>query len=128
MRLTRKGVRFIWDDVCEQAFQELKRRLTTAPVLVIPEWRLGYIVYCDVSREGLGYVLMHSVRVVAYGSRQLKPYEKNYPTHDLELAAVIFALKSWRHYIYGEIFEVFSDHKSLKYLFTQKDLNLKYLL
>ena len=68
---------------------------------------------------------MQSGRVVAYGSRQLKPHEGNYPTHDLELAAVIFALKSWRHYLYGEKFEVFSDHKSLKYLFTQKDLNLR---
>ena len=63
--------------------------------------------------------------MIAYGSRQLKTHEQNYPTHDLELAAVIFALKSWRHYLYGERFEVFSDHKSLKYLFTQKDLNLR---
>ena len=124
-RLTRKGVKFAWNDACEHAFEELKKRLTTAPVLVIPERGLGYTVYCDASKEGLGCVLMQSGRVVAYGSRQLKPHEKNYPTHDLELAAVIFALKSWRHYLYGERFEVFSDHKSLKYLFTQKDLNLR---
>ena len=86
---------------------------------------MGYSVYCDVSRESLGCVLMQEGKVVAYGSRKLKTHERNYPTHDLELAAVIFSLKVWRHYLYGEKFEVFSDHKSLKYLFTQKDLNLR---
>ena len=124
-RLTRKGTRFVWDDKCEAAFGELKKRLTSAPILVVPERGVGYSVYCDASREGLGCVLMQSDRVVAYGSRQLKTHERNYPTHDLELAAVIFALKSWRHYLYGEKFVVFSDHKSLKYLFSQKELNLR---
>ena len=76
-------------------------------------------MYCDASLDGLGCVLMQEGKVVAYGSRQLKPHEKNYPTHDLELAAVVFDLKSWRHYLYGERFEVFSDHKSLKYIFTE---------
>ena len=112
-RLTRKGVKFVWSEICEKSFQKLKVRLTTAPVLIIPERGLGYAVYCDASREGLGCVLMQEGKVVAYGSRQLKIHEKNYPTHDLELAAVIFALKIWRHYLYGERFEVFSDHKSL---------------
>ena len=124
-RLTRKGIKFTWDEACEQAFQQLKTRLTTAPVLVIPTRELGYAVYCDASHDGLGCVLMQEGKVVAYASRQLKPHEKNYPTHDLELAAVVFALKSWRHYLYGEKFEVFSDHKSLKYIFTQRDLNLR---
>lgn len=82
-------------------------------------------MYCDASKEGLGCVLMQNGKVVAYGSRQLKPHERNYPTHDLELAAVVFALKQWRHYLYEEQFEIFTDHKSLKYLFTQKDLNLR---
>ena len=86
---------------------------------------MGYTIYCDASRDGLGCVLMQSGKVVAYGSRQLKIHEKNYPTHDLELAAVVFELKSWRHYLYGERFEVFSDHKSLKYIFSQKDLNMR---
>ena len=86
---------------------------------------MGYTIYYDASRDGLGCVLMQSGKVVAYGSRQLKIHEKNYPTHDLELAAVVFALKSWRHYLYGERFEVFSEHKSLKYLFSQKELNLR---
>ena len=99
--------------------------MTTAPILVIPERGVGYTIYCDASKQGLGCVLMQLGRVVAYGSRQLKIHEQNYPTHDLELAAVVFALKSWRHYLYGEKFEVFSDHKSLKYIFSQKDLNLR---
>ncbi|GFZ16886.1 hypothetical protein Acr_26g0001560 [Actinidia rufa] len=113
------------DDACKKSFEELKRRLTTALILVIPERGVGYAIYCDASKEGLGCVLMQLGRIVAYGSRQLKIHEQNYPTHDLELAAVMFALKSWRHYLYGEKFEVFSDHKSLKYIFSQKDLNLR---
>ena len=92
--------------------------MTSTPILVIPERGLEYVVYYDTSKEGLGCVLMQGGKVVAYGSRQLKPHEQNYPTHDLELAAVVFALKSWRHYLYDERFEVFSDHKSLKYIFT----------
>ena len=80
-------------------------------------------MYCDASRDGLG--LMQSGRVVAYGSRQLKNHEHNYPTHDLELAAIVFALKIWCHYLYGEQFEVFSNQKSLKYIFTQRDLNMR---
>ena len=91
----------------------------------IPDSEELYEVYTDASGSGLGCVLMQGGRVVAYASRQLKPHEENYPTHDLELAAVIFALKIWRCYLYGVKFQVFSDHKSLKYLFTQKDLNLR---
>ena len=82
-------------------------------------------MYCDASRDELGCVLMQSGRVIAYGSRQLNNYEQNYPTHDLELAAIVFALKIWRHYLYGEQFEIFSDHKSLKYIFTRQDLNMR---
>ena len=82
-------------------------------------------MYCDASKDGLSRVLMQSRRVVAYGSRQLKNHERNYPTHDMELAAIVFALKIWRHYLYGERFEVFSNHKSLKYIFTQHDLNMR---
>ena len=92
-RLTQKGVKFVWSETCEKSFQELKVRLTTTPVLIIPERGLGYAVYCDASREGLGCVLMQEGKVVAYGLCQLTIHEKNYPTHDLELAAVIFALK-----------------------------------
>ena len=82
-------------------------------------------MYCDASKDELRCVLMQSRMVVAYGSRQLKNHEQNYPTNDLELAAIVFALKIWRHYLYGEQFEVFSDHKSLKYIFTQQDLNMR---
>ena len=82
-------------------------------------------MYCDASRAGLGCVLMQSGTVVAYGSRQLKNHEQNYPTHDMELAAVVFALKIWCHCLYGEEFEVYLDHKSLKYIFTQQGLNMR---
>ena len=82
-------------------------------------------MYCNASRDRLGCVLMQSGWVVAYGSRQLKNHEQTYPTHDLELAAIVFALKIWRYYLYGEQFELFSDHKSLKYIFTQRDLNMR---
>ena len=124
-RLTRKEVKFEWNGLCEKAFQELKRRLTTTPILIVSKRGQRYIVYCDASKDGLGCVLMQSKRVIAYDSRQLKNHEQNYPTHDMELTALVFALKIWRHYLYGEQFEVFSDKKSLKYIFTQRDLNLR---
>ena len=82
-------------------------------------------MYCHASRDGLGCGLMQSGRVIAYGSRQLKNHEQNYPTHDLELATIVFALKIWHHYLYGEQFKVFLDHKSVKCIFTQWDLNMR---
>ena len=103
----------------------MKRRITTAPILIVPDRGHRYIVYCDASRAGLECVLMQSRRVVAYGSSQLKNHEQNYPTHNMELAAVVFALKTWRHYLYGEQFEMYSDHKSLKYIFKQRDINMR---
>ena len=124
-RLTRKGQPFVWTSKCEESFQELKHRLTTSPVLIIPDPNESFEVFCDASKMGLGCVLMQNRRVVAYASRQLRKHEENYPTHDLELAAIVFALKIWRHYLYGAKFEVFSDHKSLKYLFDQKELNMR---
>ena len=93
--------------------------------MIVLEQGQRYSVYCDASRDGLGCVLMQSGRVVAYGSGQLKNHEQNCPTHDLELAAIVFVLKIWRHYLYGEQFEVFSDNKSLRYIFTQWDLNMR---
>ena len=83
-------------------------------------------MYCDTSKAGLGCILMQSGRVVAYGSRQLKNHEQNYPTHDMELAAIVFTFKIWRHYLYSEQFEVYSDHKSLRYIFKQRDLNIRH--
>ena len=126
-RLTRKGVNFKWNDLCEKAFQELKRRLTSTPILIVPEQGQRYTMYCDASKDKLGCILMQSGRVVTYGSRQLKNHEQNYPTHDLELTTIIFGLNILCHYFYGEQFEVFSDHKSLKYIFTQRDLNMRQL-
>ena len=116
--LTRKGVNVEWTDRCEERFQTLKEKLTSAPVLTLPEGNEGFEVYSNASRQGLGYVLMQHKRVVAYASRQLKKHELNYPTHDLELAAVILALKTWRHYLYEVTCQIFTDHKSRKYLFT----------
>ena len=123
--LTRKGVKFEWTDRCEGSFQTLKEKLTSALVLTLPKGNEGFEVYSDASRQGLGCVLMQHKRVVAYVSRQLKKHELNYPTHDLELAAVIFSLKTWRHYLYGATCQIFTYHKSLKYLFTHKELNLR---
>ena len=124
-QLIKKESKFEWTPACETSFQELKRRLTTAPVLVLPDIRKDFEVYCDASKQGLGCVLMQQGKVVAYASRQLRSHEVNYPTHDLELAAVVHALKIWRHYLIGNRCEIYTDHKSLKYIFTQPDLNLR---
>ncbi|KAJ3704277.1 hypothetical protein LUZ61_007982 [Rhynchospora tenuis] len=124
-QLLHKGVKFEWTPARQKSFEELKSRLVTAPVLAMPVPGAGYVVNTDASRFGLGCVLMQDGHVIAYASRQLRPHEKNYPTHDLELAAVIFALKLWRHYLYGEKCQIFTDHQSLKYVFTQKELNLR---
>ena len=124
-KLTRKDIKYDWVDACQQSFEELKGRLTSAPVLALPNGRDEFVVYSDTSRQGLGCVLMQNDRVIAYASRQLKKHEENYPTHDLELAAVVFALKIWRHYLYGVPCRIFTDHKSLQYIFTQKELNLR---
>jgi hypothetical protein len=95
------------------------------PILALPESGKHFTVYTDASCVGLRCVLMQDGRVIAYRSRQLKKHERNYPTHDLELAAVVFALKSWRHYLYAESCDIFTNHQSLKYIFTQKELNLR---
>ena len=98
-RLTQKNVKFIWTDRYEEHFQLLKDLLTSAPVLTLSSGDEGYTVYCDASRVGLGCVLMQNGKVIAYSSCQLKKHKQNYPTHDLEMAAVVFALKIWRHYL-----------------------------
>ena len=123
-QLTRKDKKWVWSEECEASFQELKRRLTTAPVLTLPSGTEGFVVYSDASGKGLGCVLMQHGKVIAYASRQLKTREVNYPVHDLELAAVVFALRIWRHYLYGSLTQIFTDHKSLKYLMSQKELNM----
>jgi len=123
--LTRKDNPFAWTEQCERSFKEFKRRLANTPVLTIPYTNKSFETFGDASHQGLGCVLMQNKKVVAYASRQLKVYERNYPTHDLELAAIIFALKIWRHFLYGVSFNVFNDHKSLRYLFDQNELNMR---
>ena len=120
----KKGAKVNWTPECEASFQLLKEKLTTAPVLAVPAPGAGYVAYTDASKIGLGCVLMQNGKVIAYASRQLRPHELNYPTHDLELAAVVHALKIWRHHLYGVRCEIFTDHKGLKY-FEQKDLNMR---
>nr|ABG66123.1 retrotransposon protein, putative, Ty3-gypsy subclass [Oryza sativa Japonica Group] len=124
-QLLKKDEKFKWTAECDKRFEELKKKLVSAPVLILPDQMKDFQVYCDASRHGLGCVLMQEGRVVAYASRQLCPHEGNYPTHDLELAVVVHALKIWRHYLIGNRCEVYTDHKSLKYIFTQPDLNLR---
>jgi hypothetical protein len=109
----------------KKAFRILKKLLTTALVLAQPDIERSFDVYCDASSIGLGCVLMQEGKVIAYASRQLKCHEEHYPTHDLELAAMVHALKIWRHYLLGNICHIYTDHKSLKYIFTQSKLNMR---
>jgi hypothetical protein len=123
--LLKKGAKFVWSKKCEDAFHTLRQHLTTTPVLAQPDNSKPFDVYCDASGTALGCVLMQDNRVIVYASRALRPHEQNYPTHDLELAAVVHALKMWRHYLMGTHFNIFTDHKSLKYIFTQANLNMR---
>jgi hypothetical protein len=125
IKLLAKDNTFEWTPRCETSFQELKKRLTTAPVLTMPDMEKPFSIYCDATGQGLGCVLMQDGHVVAYASRQLRKHEEKYLSHDLELAVMVHSLKIWRHYIIGKRCEVYSNHKSLKYIFTQPDLNLR---
>nr|GFB33578.1 putative reverse transcriptase domain-containing protein [Tanacetum cinerariifolium] len=137
-KLTQKSVKFDWGEKVKAAFRLLKQKLCSAPILALPEGSENFVVYCDASHKGLGAVLMQKEKVIAYASRQLKVHEKNYTTHDLELGAVVFALKMWRHYLYvvfalkmwrhylyGTKCVVFTDHKSLQHILDQKELNMR---
>nr|GFB11055.1 putative reverse transcriptase domain-containing protein [Tanacetum cinerariifolium] len=124
-KLTQKKVRFEWGEKQVAAFQLLKQKLCSAPILALHEGIKDFIVYCDASNKGLGAVLMQREKLISYALRQLKIHEKNYPTHDLELGAVVFAIKIWRHYLYGTKCTVFTDHKSLQPILNQKDLNMR---
>ncbi|WVZ52224.1 hypothetical protein U9M48_003306, partial [Paspalum notatum var. saurae] len=116
--LMKKNAKYMWSPNCEEAFQTLKKLLTSAPVLAQLDVTKPFDVYCDASGNGLGCVLMQEGRVIAYASRQLRKHEVNYPTHDLELTAVVHALTIWRHYLLGNTCRIYTDHKSLKYIFT----------
>jgi hypothetical protein len=125
IELLKKGNKYVWSKACDEAFQHLKKLLTTSPVLAQPNTTKSFDVYCDTSGTGLGGVLMQEGRVISYSSRQLRHHEEHYPTHDLELAAVVMALRTWRHYLLGNVVHIYTDHKSLKYIFTQPDLNMR---
>src|SRR5438128_9628509 len=125
MKLLQKEAKFNWTSDYEAAFQQLKTLLTTASVLTQPDVTKPFDVYCDASGTGLGCVLMQEEKVVAYASRQWRKHEEHYATHDLELAAVVHALKIWRHYLLGNVCHIYTDHKSLKYIFTQSELNMR---
>nr|GEZ39104.1 putative reverse transcriptase domain-containing protein [Tanacetum cinerariifolium] len=116
---------YVWGDKQDEAFCILKEKLCNAPVLALPNGPNDYVVYCDASKQGFGCVLMQWGKVIAYASRQLKMHENNYTTHDLELGTVVFTLKIWRHYLYGTISVIYTDHKSLQYIFDQKELNMR---
>ena len=122
--MTQKKAKFEGSEACEKNFQLLKDKLTCASVLTLAEDIEGFVIYCGASQVGLGCVLMQPGKVISYALRQLKIHDKNYPTHDLELADVVFALKICRHNLYGVHIHVFTDHISLQYIFTQKDLHL----
>jgi hypothetical protein len=117
-KLFEKNKAFEWIVECQASFEELKKRVTSAPVLILPDLTKKFDIYCDASCRGLGCVLMQEGRVVCYVSRQLRKHEENYPTHDLEVATVVHTLKIWMHYLIGHRCEIHSDHKSLKYIFT----------
>ncbi|GKD37525.1 putative reverse transcriptase domain-containing protein [Tanacetum coccineum] len=127
-KLTQKKVKFDWGNKQEAAFQLLKQKLCSAPILALPKGSEDFIAYCDALIKGLGAVLMQREKVIAYASRQLKIHEKNYTTHDLEIRAVVFALKIWRHYLYKTKYMVFTDHKSIQHILNQKELNMRQLV
>nr|GEV63295.1 putative reverse transcriptase domain-containing protein [Tanacetum cinerariifolium] len=124
-KLTQKGIKFDWGEKEENVFQLIKQKLCSAPILALPEGSKDFVVYCDASHKGLGAVLMLREKVIAYASRQLKVHKQNYTTHDLELESVAFALKIWRHSLYGTKCTVFTDHKSLQHILDQKELYMR---
>jgi hypothetical protein len=123
--LLKKGNKYVWSEACDEAFKHLKKLLTTSPVLAQLDTTKPFDIYCDASGTGLVGVLMLEGRVISYSSRQLRHHEEHYPTHDLELAAVVMALWTWRHYLHGIVVHIYTDHKSLKYIFTEPDLNMR---
>jgi hypothetical protein len=123
--LLKKESKYVWSDACDEAFKLLKKLLTTSPVLAQPDTDKPFNVNCDAFGTGLGGVLIQEGRVISYSSRQLRRHEEHYPIHDLELAAVVMALRTWRHYLLGNMVHIYMDHKSLKYSFTQPYLNMR---
>ena len=125
IKMIQNKVKFQYSEASNKCFQKLKKRLTTFPLLTLQEGTQDFLVYCDASRIGLGRILMKNGKVIDYASGQFKVHEKNYTTHDLKLATMVFSLKIWCYYLYGVHVDIFTDHKSLKYVFTHKELNLR---
>ncbi|GJS54750.1 putative reverse transcriptase domain-containing protein [Tanacetum coccineum] len=123
--LIKRNQKYEWGRITRRGFPDLKNNMCDMPILSLPDGVEDFVVYCDASNQGLGCVLMQRNKVIAYASRQLKIYEKNYTTHDLELGAMVFALKTWRHYLYGTKSVIYTDHKSLQHIFYQKELNMR---
>jgi hypothetical protein len=123
--LLKKGNKYVWSEACDEAFKHLKKLLTTSLVLAQPDTAKPFDVYCDASDTGLGGVLMQEGHGISHSSRQLRHHEEHYPTHDIELVAVVMALCTWHHYLLGNVIHIYTDHKSLKYIFTQPDLNMR---
>jgi hypothetical protein len=123
--LLKKDEKFVWNAKRDEASQTLKKLLTISPMLAQPDITKSFDVYCDASDTGFGCVLMQEGYVIAYSSHQMHPHEEHYPMYDLELAAVVHALHTWWHYYLKNVAHIFTDHKSLKYFFTQADLNMR---
>jgi hypothetical protein len=123
--LLKKENKYTWSNACDEVLKVLKKLLTTSPVLTQPNITKPIDVYYDASSTGLGGVLMQEGQVISYSSRQLRRHEEHYPTHDLELATIVMALRARHHYLYGNVVHIYIDHKSLKYIFTQTDLNMR---
>ncbi|GJR93269.1 putative reverse transcriptase domain-containing protein [Tanacetum coccineum] len=120
-----EGVKFDWGEKEEKAFQLIKQKLYSAPIMALPEGSKDFVVYCDASHKGLGVVLMQREKLITYAFRQLKIHKKNYATYYLELGSVVFALKIWRHYLYRTKCTMFTDRKSLQHILDQKELNMR---
>jgi hypothetical protein len=123
--LLKKGNKYVWSETCDEALKNLNKLLTTSPVLAQPDNDKLFDIYCDASGTGLRGVLMQEGQVISYSSRQLWHHEEHYSTHDLELATVMTTLRTWHHYLLGNVVHIYMDHKSLKYIFTQPDLNMR---
>jgi hypothetical protein len=124
-KLLEKDAKFKWSPQCEETFLTLKKLLTTAPILAQPDIERPFDVYCDASDTGIGSVLMQDDQAIIYASRQLRCHEEHYPTHGLEVLAVVHALKICKHYLLGNLVHIYTNHKSQKYLFTQPNLNMR---
>jgi hypothetical protein len=123
--LLKKDNMYVWSKDCDEASKTLKMLLTTSSLLAQPDIAKTFDVYCDASSTSLGSVLMQEGPVISYSSRQLRCHKENYPTHDIKLAGVVMALRMWRHYLLWNVVHISVDHKSLKYTFTQPDLNMR---